>query len=323
MKKDKIKIVIIMSLIYYIIYFLSGLIFEYQSSPYSFKITEILKNIVFILLIELLEEYIRSRLLNKTKSMFLYIIITIIFTMIKIDFKVAIDSFKTIESATEYLLSTILPKLVESTLLTYLSINGGYLLNFSYIIPKNVVKIFAPIFPNIDWFIDSVLKYIQTLLIFLFINYEHIIRTEKISRRQRRKENPIKNIPILIIVIIIVSFITGIFKYKPVAIISNSMKPVFNRGDICVIEQIKEDEQINKIKINDIIEYVLNGKYIVHRVVRVEKDYLNIKFITKGDNNNSYDLQPVEKEQVKGIAKFSIPYLGYPSIWFSEFISSK
>lgn len=214
----------------------------------------------------------------------------------------------------------VLPKIAESLLLTYLSLNGGYLLNFAYSIPKTLALILLPIFPDIDWFFQTALEYILLVVIFLFVNYETTIRNKKKKRRDIRRENPLKTIPYIFFVIFLVSFITGLLPLRPLGIVSNSMIPEFKRGDVCIVKKINTKEQIRKIRVGDIIQYQGNNQVIVHRVIKVEVNALNIQFIAKGDNNKEQDILPVEEEQILGIVKYKIPYLGYPSVLFSELI---
>ena len=97
------------------------------------------------------------------------------------------------------------------------------------------------------------------------------------------------------------------------------MYPEFTRGTVLIVKEYKNEE----IKVNDIIEYELNGNLIVHRVIEIEKEVLENYYITKGDNNPDTDLLPVAQDQVKGIVKFKIPYLGYPSVLFSEILLNR
>ena len=50
--------------------------------------------------------------------------------------------------------------------------------------------------------------------------------------------------------------------------------------------------------------------------------WLNNKkyFTTKGDNLKSNDPLKVKEEQIIGIIKFTIPKLGYPSVWLYELL---
>jgi len=104
---------------------------------------------------------------------------------------------------------------------------------------------------------------------------------------------------------------------KPImAVVSNSMVPIFSRGDLIVVKGIDPAE----IKIDDIVVYN-NPKTnipIVHRVIDIVETPDGKKFITKGDNNAYTDqtsgiAPPVRSEWIRGrvIEPLIIPKLGY------------
>lgn len=85
-------------------------------------------------------------------------------------------------------------------------------------------------------------------------------------------------------------------------------------------KKISDYSQIRNLKEGDIIEYQLNNIFILHRIVDIKETTKGYRYQTKGDNNNDVDLLPVEEEQVVGVVTYVVPYLGYPSVWFSEWI---
>lgn len=113
-----------------------------------------------------------------------------------------------------------------------------------------------------------------------------------------------KKIKTLIFIILIVLFITFCYQkfflknqnIQPfgvtiLQVLSNSMSPEFNKGDIIVIKKQKDYE------IGEIITYQTNEKdYVTHRVIEKYED----GFITKGDNNNVEDKEKIKIEQIKG-----------------------
>lgn len=102
---------------------------------------------------------------------------------------------------------------------------------------------------------------------------------------------------------------------KPImAVVSNSMVPVFYRGDLIVVKGV----DCQDIEPGDIIVYQnpYRGIPVVHRVVDLEKDGSgNRFFITKGDNNPHTDQTsgispPVACSWLRGEVKLIIPKLG-------------
>ncbi len=81
------------------------------------------------------------------------------------------------------------------------------------------------------------------------------------------------------------AFVAGFLPYKPVAVVSNSMSPYFNRGDVCVIKKFSDYSQIRNLKEGDIIEYQLNNIFILHRIVDIKETTKGYRYQIKGDNN--------------------------------------
>jgi signal peptidase I len=97
-----------------------------------------------------------------------------------------------------------------------------------------------------------------------------------------------------------------IMGYKPLTILSNSMQPTFNAGDIILVNvDIKPKE-------GDVITYKHpDGVLVTHRAVRTfEKDGTTF-FETKGDNNQQVDDVIISSENIVGVQKKIIPKLGY------------
>jgi signal peptidase len=102
---------------------------------------------------------------------------------------------------------------------------------------------------------------------------------------------------------------------KPImAVVSNSMVPVFAKGDLIVVKGL----DCRDIETGDIIVYhnPIRQIPIVHRVVEIDDDNPNNPvFTTKGDNNGHTDQStgispPVQCDWVRGEVKLIVPKLG-------------
>lgn len=140
---------------------------------------------------------------------------------------------------------------------------------------------------------------------------------DSINKRKLKAKNLKIIVGIILVVIIynilliVISEIDGmkkfnIFGYQSYIIISNSMQPELSEEDVVIVKQIEED----KIKINDIITYIKDGKSITHRVIGITEIDGHKEFKTKGDNNSLEDLESINYEQIRGKVIFKIPLLG-------------
>ena len=112
----------------------------------------------------------------------------------------------------------------------------------------------------------------------------------------------------------------GVFEYAPIAIISDSMNPVINRGDVVIYKKLNQEE-LSKLSKNDIVVYNLEGKNIAHRIIKKIRSKNLVFYRTKGDRNNIIDKDLVEDDSIKGKCIFCIKYVGFPSIWLYEFLN--
>ncbi len=100
-----------------------------------------------------------------------------------------------------------------------------------------------------------------------------------------------------------------LLNFRVFNVISNSMYPTYNVGDLIYVKGV----DVNTISVGDPITFVLDEKLTVatHRVVRIDKEKSH--FYTKGDANELEDAAPVHFNNVIGVPRFSIPILGYVS----------
>ena len=98
------------------------------------------------------------------------------------------------------------------------------------------------------------------------------------------------------------------FGIKPFIIMTGSMEPSLNIGDMIISKHISQ----NEIQIGDIITFCLeDGKETVtHRIIDItEQDGITF-YQTKGDNNNSPDPELVKFENIVGKYDFKIKGVG-------------
>lgn len=322
-KVNKYQTMFILIISYLIIYILLGLFFGYVKSIYSHSFLGILKNIWDYIIPIIFIELIRNILVrNSCNSKIVFLIIALLFTLIDIDlFNIIRLTNKTEMFKTTF--SIILPAAIKNLSLTYISKTSGYTTSLIYLLPQKLTNIILPIFPDLDWYFISLLGIL--LPVFAFIIIKHLddkIESSK-SKSRLKKEKPIRIIILITPLIIFCLFVAGRFKYKPTAIVSNSMHPIYDRGDVVIVEKLDRKKRKN-LKKYDIIEYKLNNIIVTHRIIHIEKhNDGSILYITKGDNNNTADNEKVSSNQINGIVKFRIPKIGYPSVWLNDFFNKE
>ena len=316
-REENIKTVLIATLFYIIIYFLSGFIFNFSKTVYSHDLVGLLINIYQMILPIIFLEYTRSYVINEHKDNRLFVVIfTIIFILLEINYPRLINSFVDYESAFKYISSFVLPIIFGNILYTYLTIRGSYKLVLVYRVIIQLVYLITPIFPDHDWFVMGVFGILSPGVIYLSLRFElskKLLRNKKDIRKAKSKGY----IPVVILITVFVLFMTGFFNWLPIAILSNSMSPYYWRGDVVVYRKADE-ETLKNIEKGNIIVYSKEGQLIVHRVMDIYERNNKVFYITKGDANLTNDFDPVGENEVVGVYKFHVKFVGYPSVWLSR-----
>ena len=117
----------------------------------------------------------------------------------------------------------------------------------------------------------------------------------------------------LVLILAVLLAGTRLVGLTPYAVISGSMEPQYPVGSLIYVDQVKPSE----ISIGDPITFVMNESLMVatHRVVDIKEDG---SFITKGDANDTVDGTPVHPKNLLGRPQFSLPYLGYVSVFLAS-----
>lgn len=99
------------------------------------------------------------------------------------------------------------------------------------------------------------------------------------------------------------ALILSLMSMKTMYVVSNSMVPAFERGDLLIVST-----DYNNVAPDDIIAYDASwaeGKHVTHRVVSVEGE----EIIVKGDNNATPD-PPLTRDDIYGEVVAIVPNAG-------------
>lgn len=316
---DTIQIIIMFTILYFIISYLMGIFLGFNRNPISLKIPNIIKNLFIYGFVITSEEFLRYNIVkNVKKSKLLLTLVVIVYTILglllninSLNFSNKIDVFK-------FLSVDLLPAISLNIVLTYIVYKCNYIPTsiYRYIMELNIYLL--PIMPNLGIYIEAIVGLVfPFLILFKLIS---IYKEEDVYERKHERIYKTSKITLVLMIAITASFaalVTGAFKCQIIAIVSNSMKPGFQRGDAVFFEKLDQKE-IKKVKKGNIVIYNRDGIYVVHRIINIEKKNNTCIYTFKGDNNEVADDKKVYPNQLVGIVKFSIPKVGYPSVWLTE-----
>jgi len=307
--------------IFQIVLLIDGGIFtKFGKSPVSFTLPALSLNALMIstslLGIELSRAYL-LRTYGRKNPLLLIMLTALLYSPILAMISLFIPPIEPLLTV-KFLGSTFLTELSKNMLASYLALLAGPLASIAYMLPLRVFQWFSPILPDLPWGIKSLIGVTAPMISLIVIDYATPIAVlRKVGIRVEKKwlekgDNPIIPILIVLIVLLIVWFSTGLLGIFPTVVISGSMRPTINVGDIVILVKVPTEE----IKPGDIIQYLTKNGMILHRVIDIKSGY----FITKGDACSVPDPDPVHPLNVRGKLLMVIPKIGWASIYVKEIL---
>ena len=325
-KKQVTILMVIFSFLYIVIFYLLGLYFGFTKSKVMLSIWSIFNFILPLSIIIFSSEIIRNVFLSqkiylKTKKNKINLspVLTYI-SMVLIDLLIytGIYNLNSLDNTLTALGFVLFASLACNLLYNYVSRRYG---NTGIIIYRLITTLYIyiiPVNPDIYLFFQSFIRMIYPYIIYLVIEKFFSTNDFAVAYNDRKKEI-FGNTVLLIITALFIMLISCQFKYGILVIGSDSMTGTINKGDAIIFE--KYDEQL--IQEGQIILFDYNGIQTVHRVIDIKSINGKLRFYTKGDANKDKDTGYITEEEIYGLVKLKVKYLGYPTLWVRSLFSEE
>lgn len=316
---DEKKVVIQMTVfacIYVMGLYLIGIYSGFYKNPVVSNIKIELKYVILSAIIIVLSEIIRYALVSK-KDKYSTTIVTTAIIIIDIILYAQIYDITNLNDFLTVLGLVVFASIAENLLFNYTCIRFGYKPIIIYRLITVLYAYIIPILPEIYTYFKSIIRIIFPYLVFLFI--ENIYASKKIIvNRLTKTKKIISSLSIILLGILLTMLISCKFYIGMISVGSNSMKNSINKGDAVVFTKYTDQE----LKVGDIIIFNKNNINVIHRIINIEDVNNEIRYTTKGDNNNTKDLGYITDSDIIGISKLRLRYIGYPSILLMDFFNS-
>ena len=303
-----------------VLYVIGGFFSNFGESPYSFTPLGIAQNVFLVASMLVGMEVSRAWLINhlgKARTLLALAFITIFYTMASIPLTQVTALRPTVESIS-FLNATLIPSLAENMLASMLALQAGPLAAIAY---RGVLQgfwWFCPILPDLHWVFKGLLGTTVPLIGLAVAQSIYPLRMGRAKTRPASAGSPTSWIITAVFCVVIIWFAVGLFPFQPSVVLSGSMRPVMDAGDVVIVAKIPTDT----IEVGDIIQFRMPDKItIMHRVIEIQGTEGAKSFITKGDDNDAPDADPVIPENVVGKVVFTVPKVGWVAIVIKNFFT--
>lgn len=305
--------------IWFVVYMMSGVLVTFVQNALVSSFGGVVLNVFSFGVAAVMLEYTRYKLMllvGRRNAIWFGVVVASVFAMQQM----SLSQLGDVVSAADLVkltISTYIPAVLSSFLLTYLAISSGIGAMLTYQLGIVAATILPPIIPKYDWYLIGTSSILLTLTVYVAIDRNAHGRETNHRKRAYNHVKRANDVMLITTMVGLIMFMVGAFTYKPLAILSNSMVPVFSRGAVVIVQKVDDPMDVNE---GDIVQYEVTGHTVTHRVVAIDNasDGSGERvFTTKGDNSPSSD-PPVKQQQITGIIRSQIPYIGYPTVWLHD-----
>lgn len=308
--------VLIWLLVYFILYYLSGIFMSFTKTIGYMRSHTIIHTILPLIVIIVLKEILRFNMIRKSELSKLLLIINCLFFIIfdlTLPFKQIV--FNSRFSFFIYIAVYVLPTISKNVFCSYVAYKCSYKPAIIYLLALELYSYILPIYPNPSMYIYSIIQLVLPVL-FMYRVYLMFLADEDEDLIREYHKKKLSNLVFpIILTFLVVYFTSGYFRYLAIAVASGSMETAFSRGDVVVVEKTENKKDI---EIGEVIAYYHNKKIVVHRLFKKIKVESDVVFYTKGDANEKMDNYKITEDMVIGIVKVKVPFMGYPTVWINE-----
>ena len=318
------KIALVISVVQIFLFVDAGVLTKFGKSPASQTFIGILLNLIRALPPLVGIELCRYCLVKIGKGMNFNVMIsgvTLLCTFVSTSFT-GVFNIQDRYLYVKYLGEVFLPSLAENLLSTYLSLLGGPIAALSYRMPSTIFMWVSPILPDLPWGFKSLIGVMVPTVGFVSVatsaslsDYVKAgVRGFRNGRDLKEDRNSLGSFILAAVMVVIVWSSTGLLGFQPRVVVSGSMTPAIQVGDIVVSVNVDPSD----IEVGDVLLYKVGPTPIMHRVIEI-RGY-GTYFITQGDANSVPD-DPVAAKQVKGRLVTILPKIGWVPLYIKIMIS--
>ena len=292
---------------------------------YSLTFKGILMNTIPMIIIILLEEICRFTINERSgRKRIILMANVLLFTLVDFSLISSFAGMTSVESILKLLTTSFNQVLFFNIGLTLISYKHGLKTALIYSFIFNLYKYFVPIVPGFNQYVETIVDMLIPIIIVILLH----IGIPEIFKKKKNKEDIRDNqfitkligVFIFILILIVVGLNSNLFRYWSCVVGSGSMEPTINIGDIIIVDKSYSENP----QVLDKLVFKINDKFYTHRIIEVLYVNGEKQFITQGDREGQeVDNWIVTKNEIVGVTKFRLRYIGLPSIWIRDMMKGK
>jgi signal peptidase len=228
----------------------------------------------------------------------------------------------------DFVFSTVLFALVVSAVASFFALEGSLFSVLALSLLYKLVLRFVPILPDITPIAFSLVfcaVLVLTAVVYnLYMNdvpTAQRMRIKRMDKYERKLVTPF-NVLTAGALVLLAMFFMGVFPVYPLVVLTDSMSGTLERGSIVFVRSMPQNRVYDMVGEGYIIHFRRGIEYVHRTVEFVHGEDGRREFITQGDANPNPDPFTVTQDDVLGVARTHIPFVGWPYVFLRAVILS-
>ena len=315
-KREVLLLLAVIGVLYVILIQMTGIFFEFYKNPYFGSSMALLTSALPTAIIIIATEIIRYVLLSQ-KSKFVDIVTFLSCIIAEVLMLSNLAGINTFNQFMDLVGMTLFPAISANVFYHYVSKHYGALPNIAYRLITTLYIYFVPTETGMNDALMACIKIFMPMIVFVLVSALYQ-KKKKNAVRKGSKLSAVATVLTVVICLSVSMLISCQFRFGAIVIATESMTGEINKGDMIVYERY--DGQ--KIKEGQIIVFEKDRSLIVHRVIEIDNQHGELRYITKGDANEDADVGYITAADIVGTTDIKLPFVGYPTLWLRELISN-
>ena len=312
-------LMLLFALIYLGVLYALGLHYGFVKSKYLFSIGNIIKIIIPTIIIVVSSEIIREILINQASVLkikghkFNLSLILIYLSMVLVDYNIYANIYN-LNKLDDFLTAigfVLFSSMANNLLFNYISKRFGAKPVILFRLITVLYVYLIPYQPDVYLFLRTFLRILYPFIIYLIFEQTYAKSNLAIAYKDKRS-SILWTAFIFVIITSMIMLISCQFKYGIMVVGSESMAGTINKGDAIIFEQYTKN---SKIKKGQVVVFYYSNMSTIHRVAEIKNINGETRYFTKGDANADFDSGYRTADDINGLVKFKIKYIGWPTLW--------
>jgi len=299
----------------------------YAINPMAHSFTSVRNNLWNFGVVVILGEFMRYKLIKGANRQTRTGVVIALTLALAITHMVAGRAFfvGVTEVSVESVFVTFIAPLFISVAASYFAVKGSFLsvimVGFVYTMARHMLPFLPDVSPLVFSLIISGCLFVSLIICHFVTNNKSRTTRIREKRLARYAPKPVFGYAVTgAMIVVIVAFFVGTFPIYPIVVLTGSMEPVLMRGSLAFVERVQTEDVFDMVGEGYVIHFEDPfGTVFIHRVVGHWYNHHGDRYyITQGDAGEAQDPFPISQGNVRGIARASLPFFGYPYIFFQN-----